>query len=111
MGGKLYLGELEHIVLAAILSLQAEAYGAGIINWIADTTGKRLKSGSLYVTLDRLEAKGYIRSRVAAPDTGRGGRPKRYVTVTRPGLKALKEAREAFLSVWRGLEAALDKVQ
>jgi DNA-binding PadR family transcriptional regulator len=109
MGGKLYLGEFEHIVMAAVLRLDGEAYGTRIIQEIEDATGTRVKSGSLYITLDRLEAKGYVASRVADPEPGRGGRPKRYMTVTPAGLRILKEAREVMLTMWQGLESRLEK--
>ena len=109
MGGKLYLGEFEHIVMAAVLRLDGEAYGTRIIQEIEDATGTRVKSGSLYITLDRLEAKGYVISRVADPEPGRGGRPKRYMTVTPAGLRILKEARDVMLTMWQGLESRLEK--
>ncbi len=111
MGGKLYLGEFEHIVMAAALRLEGEAYGARILQEIEDATGTRVKSGSLYITLDRLEAKGYVTSRVADPDPGRGGRPKRYMSVTPAGLRILKEARNVMLTMWRGLESRLEKAR
>ncbi len=109
MGGKLYLGEFEHIVMAGVLRLDGEAYGARIIQEIEDATGTRVKSGSLYITLDRLEAKGYVTSRVADPEPGRGGRPKRYMSVTPAGLRILKEARDVMLTMWQGLESRLEK--
>ncbi len=108
MGGKLYLGELEHIVIGAILRLGENAYGARIVQEIEAVTGTRLKSGSLYVTLDRLEAKGYVSTRVGDPEPGRGGRPKRYMTVTPAGLAVIKSARRAMLTLWDGLEARLE---
>ena len=111
MGGKLYLGELEHIIMASVLSLAGEAYGARIIEHIEETTGKRVESGSLYITLDRLEEKGYLKSRVAKPESGRGGRPKRFARLTPVGLRVLKEARRAMLTVWKGLEAQLDEAK
>ncbi len=109
MGGKLYLGEFEHIVMAAVLRLDGEAYGTRIIQEIEDATGTRVKSGSLYITLNRLEGKGYVTSRVADPEPGRGGRPKRYMTVTPAGLRILKEARDIMLTMWQGLESRLEK--
>ncbi len=111
MGGKLYLGELEHIVMAAALRLDGDAYGARIIQEIEDATGTRVKSGSLYITLDRLEAKGYFTSRVADPEPGRGGRPKRYVSLTPAGLRILKDARNVMLTMWQGLESRLEEAR
>ncbi len=109
MGERLYLGEFEHMVLAAVMRLGDAAYGASIIREIREGTGRRVPSGSLSITLDRLEKKGYLRSRMGDPDPNRGGRPKRFVTVTDDGLRAVSEARAAMLSLWSGLETRLDQ--
>ena len=109
MGGKLYLGEFEHTVLAAVMRLCDAAYGASIIREIREGTGRHVPSGSLSITLDRLEKKGYIRSRMGDPDPNRGGRAKRFVTVTDDGLRAVSEARAAMLHLWSGLETKLDQ--
>jgi DNA-binding PadR family transcriptional regulator len=103
-----YLGEFEQVVLLAALHLGEAAYGAGVSEAIAGRTGRRVSRGALYVTLDRLEAKGLIRSRLADPSPARGGRPRRYVEVTGPGLRALRESRAVLLDLWRGLEDRLE---
>ncbi|UCG89344.1 MAG: helix-turn-helix transcriptional regulator [Gemmatimonadota bacterium] len=97
------------MVLAAVLRLGEGAYGAAVIKEIRSGTGRRVPSGSLSVTLDRLERKGYLESRLGQPDSNRGGRPKRFVAVTQKGLQALREARSAMLSLWSGLERRLDE--
>ena len=104
MGGKHYLGEFEHMVLAAILRLGEDAYGTAIIKEIEDGTGRQVPSGSLSVTLDRLEAKGHLESRMGEADPDRGGRPKRFVSVTDAGFQAVKVSRAAMLNLWSGLE-------
>ena len=109
MSGKPYLGEFEQMVLLAILRLGAtRAYGAAIIQEIRGETGRQVPSGSLSLTLDRLEAKGYLTSRMAEPDARRGGRPKRFVTVSPVGFEAVKEARTAMLNLWNGLEGEFE---
>lgn len=109
MGERGFLGEFEQMVLSAILRLGDGAYGARIIQEIEDATGRRVSGGSLYVTLDRLEAKGLLESRIGEPEPGRGGRPKRYSRVTDPGLEALQETRDAMLSLWSGIEEQLER--
>ena len=104
MGGKHYLGEFEHMVLAAILRLGDGAYGTAIIREIHEETGRQVPSGSLSVTLDRLETKGHLTSRMGEADANRGGRPKRFVAVTETGFQAVKESRAAMLNLWSGLE-------
>jgi DNA-binding PadR family transcriptional regulator len=102
-----YLGEFEQMVLSAVLRLGEQAYGAAILTELAEQTGRQVSSGALYATLDRLEAKALIESRRADPTPERGGRPKRYVRLTRDGLTALKDVRRAMLKLWRGLEGRL----
>ena len=74
---------------------------------IAWRTGRKASRGALYVTLDRLEGKGLIRSRLADASAARGGRPRRYVEVTSAGVRALRESRAVLLSLWQGLEDRL----
>jgi DNA-binding PadR family transcriptional regulator len=104
MGEKTYLGEFEHMVLAAILRLGEGAYGTAIIKEIKRETGRQVPSGSLSVTLDRLETKGHLKSRMGNADPTRGGRPKRFVSVTESGFSAVRESRAAMLNLWSGLE-------
>jgi PadR family transcriptional regulator PadR len=109
MRGKAYLGELEHMVLAATMRLGPEAYGAAIIKEIASETGRSVPSGSLSITVDRLESKGYVESRMGESDASRGGRPKRYVSITKAGVAALADARSAMINLWQGLETRLEE--
>ena len=102
--GKSFLGEFELMVLLAILRLGDEAYGGAVLREIDRRTGRSVTGGGLYITLDRLESKGYIRSRLGDPGPERGGRPRRYVKVTAKGFAAVRESREALLSMMGGLE-------
>ena len=108
MGGKTYLGEFEHMVLAAILRLGEGAYGTAIIKEIERETGRQVPSGSLSVTLDRLEKKEHLQSRMGKADPSRGGRPKRFVSVTDAGFRAVKESRAAMLNLWAGMEPSFE---
>lgn len=102
-----FLGEFEHLVLATALCFRS-GYGAELVRELEERTGRQVQGGALYVTLDRLERKGYLVSRMGEPDARRGGRPKRFVEVTPEGVRALAEQREVLLRVWEGLEAALE---
>ena len=73
MAGREFLGEFEHIVLLAVLRLGDDAYGASVRREIETRTGRALTVGALYRTLDRLELKGYVASRVGDPTPERGG--------------------------------------
>ena len=108
MGDHTFLGEFEHLVLAAAMRLD-EPYGASLIREIEETTGRRVQAGSLYITLDRLAKKGFLTLRNGATEAGRGGRPKRYADVTEEGVRALSAHRGALLRIWDGLEGRLEE--
>src|SRR3979409_521125 len=103
----LSLGEFEHMVLLAVMRLDDEAYAVTVRDEIVRCTGRDVSRGSIYITLDRLETKGYLRSRLADPTPQRGGRAKRYYVLRRRAVEALKERRRALVALWRGLETAL----
>jgi PadR family transcriptional regulator PadR len=98
------LGELEQLILLAILRLGDEAYGVGIRAELAERAGRTVAPGALYTTLERLEAKGLIKSRMGEPSPQRGGRAKRYVTVTAAGVKALARGVRAYERMLDGLD-------
>lgn len=102
------LGQFEHVVLLAILRLGDAAYAPAILEEIEARTGRPPSPGSMYVTLDRLEDKGLLRSRLVDADGERAGRPRRYVSVTAYGLRELRASRTALLKLWRGLEGVLE---
>jgi DNA-binding PadR family transcriptional regulator len=98
------LGEFEQIALLAILRLQQEAYGVSIRAEIAKRIGRETAPGALYTTLERLEEKGLVRSRIGEPTPERGGRAKRYYKVTAAGVKAVARAQRAYRRLLDGLE-------
>ncbi len=97
-------GEFEQTVLLAILRLADNAYGVTIRAEILECTGREATPGALYTTLDRLEEKGLVTSRLGDPTPQRGGRAKRYVQVTASGLRAVAQAQAGFQRLMRGLE-------
>ncbi len=103
------LGTFEQMVLLAILHIGKDAYGPLILERMQERAGRSVSRGSLYVTLDRLERKGMLQSTIGEPEPDRGGRPKRYVTVTEKGVGALREARDSLTSLWAGLDGVLGK--
>jgi len=103
-----YLGELEQMVLWAVLRFDGEAYGTPIMEALEERADRTVTPGALYSTIDRLEEKGVIESRLADPEPGRGGRRKRYLSVTPLGQEALREARSTWMRLWEGLEGAVE---
>lgn len=98
------LGEFEQLVLLAVMRLDREAYAVPIRQEIEERTSRSVARGALYVTLDRLEEKGYLKSWLADPTAERGGRAKRFYEVRPAGLKALEHSWTALRSMWEGLE-------
>ncbi len=104
-----YLGELEQMLLWTVLRLQAGAYGLAIRDELARRTERRLAPGAVYTTLDRLVNKGYLKSWLDERHSTRAGRPRRYFAVTQSGKAALRQARDAMIQSWTGLEALIEE--
>lgn len=98
------LGEFEQLVLLAVMRLADGAYAVPIRQEIEDRTSRNVARGALYVTLDRLEEKGYLKSWLAEATAERGGRAKRFYEVRPAGSKALEYSWAALRSMWQGLE-------
>lgn len=98
------LGEFEQIVLLAILRLGDNAYGVTIGAEITECTRREPAPGALYTTLDRLEDKGLVTSRLGDPTPQRGGRAKRYFALNSKGLAAITRAQQSYRRLLEGCE-------
>jgi PadR family transcriptional regulator len=107
MSEKPVLGELEQLILLAILRLGPDGYGLSIARELESFAGRRLSRGALYTSLQRLEAKGFVRWRNETGGPAREGIPKRVYAVTPRGLTAVRESRRVLTRMWRGLEDVL----
>src|SRR6478752_5826627 len=98
------LGQFEQLVLTAILKLRDDAYGVTIH---AEVEGlarpKSVSLGAVYVTLDRLEDKGLISSRLSDPTPERGGRSKRCYRLEALGERVLEESAVTARRIWDSL--------
>jgi DNA-binding PadR family transcriptional regulator len=103
------LGEFEQVVLLAIAQLGEDGYGTSIRREIDRRVGRSVSVGALYATLDRLESKGYVRTREGEPTARRGGRAKRYYALSGAGVQALRDARTVMDRMWEGLEGMRGK--
>jgi len=107
MGDTGRLGEFELVVMLAVLHRKDDAYGVTIAEELAARSGRATSRGALYVTLKRLEEKGYLSSSLTQEEPERGGRRRRYYAPTPAGVSAVSEAREAMRRMWHGLEHEL----
>lgn len=104
MSGRVsYLGEFEQVVMLAVVRLGDDAYGMNIRREIEARSGRQVTIGATYVTLDRLEEKGYISACEGSPSAERSGRARRFFTVTASGTAALEAAREMQARMWAGI--------
>ncbi len=103
------LAELEVRVLLGVLRRADGAYAVAVGDEIEARTGRAVSIGSLYITLQRLERKGLLRSRLGEPSPERGGRAKRYYTLTRAGTALLRAECRMTQAMWAGLGLVPDE--
>ena len=106
-----YPGEFEVMVMLAVLRLGEDAYGYTVARELEEVAGRTVSSGALYTTLSRLEQKGFLRSREGEGGEERGGRPRRYLSVTPAGAAAIARARDALDRLLSGVGARLGEVR
>ena len=98
------LGAFEQAVVLAIVRLRDDAYGRAILKEVQARLERDIAAGAVHATLERLEEKGLIASRLGSGTPIRGGRARRFYRLQPSGLRALNDARAAIDSLWRGLK-------
>jgi PadR family transcriptional regulator, regulatory protein PadR len=89
------LGEVEQLILIAVLRLGSDGYAVPIRDLIRDEAGVNLSRGTVYVTLERLERKGYVTSWFSDPQAVRGGKARRIFRLKPAGLAAVRASKRA----------------
>jgi len=105
------LGAFEQAVLLAVVRLNDEAYGRAILKEVQARLEREVAAGAVHATLDRLERKRLLSSRLGAGTAIRAGRPRRYYRLQPAGLRALNDARAAVETLWHGLTFPLVKAR
>jgi DNA-binding PadR family transcriptional regulator len=103
MSDRSYLGELELMLLLAVLQLGDGAYGVPISRELEAHRDRNVSLGSVYAALERLEAKGLVVSTLGDSTPERGGKAKRYFHITREGLRQVHETRRVLTELWQRL--------
>src|SRR5688572_21049639 len=98
-----HLGEFEEVVLLTVAILHGEAYGVAIIDEMEKRLNRKVSIGALQTVLRRLEDKGLLSSAFGEATKIRGGKRKRYFTVTQYGHKILREAKDQRLGLWKSI--------
>lgn len=101
MGKQGFLGEFEHVVLLTLVRLEGRAHGRAIHEEIESRGLAPVAVTAVYVTLSRMEDKGYLSSYQDAPE---GGRTRKHFRIEEPGLEALRRSREQLDRFWEGVE-------
>lgn len=100
-----HLGDLEELVLLSVLRLGADAHGGSIRQELKQSAGRGVSISTVYVTLMRLEEKGYVRSWMGEPTGIRGGKAKRHFELRPEGSEALEATRQIREHMWAGVPA------
>ena len=102
------LGELEQVLLLAVIRVGDDAYGVRIRDEVRVRTGRDLALGTIYKTLGRLEDKGLVAARTGTPTPVRGGRRTRCYTVTAPGRRLVRQSVGAIRRLAAGLDLGVE---
>jgi len=95
------LGDVELLVLLALIRLEPEAYGVPIAREIEVKGRRSVALGSVYAALERLERAGLVKSDLGEATPERGGKAKRYFRITAKGLRQVRATRETLMSMWQ----------
>ena len=98
------LGTFEQAVLLAMVRLRDQAYGRAIWKEVEERLDRSVAAGAVYATLERLESKGLVTSRLGPGTPIRAGRARRYYRLEPSGASALNNARATVEDLWRGLK-------
>ena len=98
------LGTFEQAVLLALIRLGKDAYGRAILKEVQGRLERDVAAGAVHATLERLEHKGLLASRLGSGTPVRAGRARRYYRLLPSGVRALNDARAAVDNIWSGLK-------
>ena len=101
------MGTFELSVLLAVLRLGDGAYGRAVLHQVQESLGRSVSAGAVYTTLERLEQRGFVNSKLAAGTAIRGGRARRYYAATAHGSRAIADAKETLTKMWQGVKLPL----
>jgi DNA-binding PadR family transcriptional regulator len=98
------LGAFEQAVLLAIVRLRQDAYGRAILKEVQDRLDRDVAPGAVHATLERLECRSLIASRLDVGTPVRAGRARRFYRLLPGGVRALNDARATVDNLWHGLK-------
>ena len=97
------LGEFEEVVMLTVGILYKRAYGVAIIDEMEQRLNRKVSIGALQTVLRRLEDKGYLTSELGEATSVRGGKRKRYFSLTTLGTRVIRESQEQRLELYKAI--------
>lgn len=102
------LGDLEQLLLLALLRLGEDAHGVSIRTELLETADRALSPGAIYTAMNRLQARGLVESSLGRPAEERGGKRRRLYQITPSGRSAIRAAYSRLRAMANGVEADLE---
>ena len=100
----------DEMVLLAILRLGEDASLVQLRQLLIQETDRQWSVGNVFVSLEKLERAGSIRSVLGEPTSKRGGKAVKFYRVARQGLDELRQAKSIQDGLWDGLyESVFDE--
>ncbi|NQZ75253.1 MAG: PadR family transcriptional regulator [Ekhidna sp.] len=96
-----HIGELEELILLLIVMLKEDAYGLAIRKALKEQAERNVTIGAVHGTVNRLESKGFIESKMGGATEERGGRRKRIFSITASGKNVLEKSRDVKVNLWQ----------
>lgn len=103
------IGEFEELVMLSVGVLHPQAYGVGIKEEVFNQTERRVTLSTIHSALHRLEKKGLLESRFGEATNVRGGKRKKFFTITAFGAKCLKRAHEIRTNMYQTIPSLVLK--
>src|SRR5688500_9366234 len=98
-----FLTDFELVVMLAVLRVRDDAYGVPIAREIEETAARSVTLAAVYLALERLRQNGLVACRLGDPTPERGGRAKKFFSITPRGLRAIRQTQRAFVALWNGI--------
>ena len=96
-----HIGELEELILLLIVMLKEDAYGLAIRKALKEQAERNVTIGAVHGTVNRLESKGFIESKMGGATEERGGRRKRIFSITASVKNVLEKSRDVKVNLWQ----------
>lgn len=101
------LGGFEELVLLMVAALHDEAYGVAILENLEEKMEKKYNISAIHVVLNRMEEKGFVRSRYGGITDNRGGRRKKFYVITALGKRVLDNQHSLRVSIYKQIPKSL----